>query len=104
LNEAAYIHACTIFDKLLNAYCRIVTVEHPLLDCEHDVQIFRVLKMEQFQADQMRVGCQMVCFQTKNPYLGKFWSVLQWMMMVYVYYGHLVHFMYGLLLYFMEIW
>jgi hypothetical protein len=23
-------------------------------------------------------GCQMVCFQTKNPNLGKFWRVLQW--------------------------
>jgi hypothetical protein len=28
-------------------------------------------------------GCQMVCFQTKNPNLGKFWRVLQWKMMVY---------------------
>jgi hypothetical protein len=25
-------------------------------------------------------GCQMVCFQTKNPNLGKFWRVLQWKM------------------------
>jgi hypothetical protein len=23
-----------------------------------------------------RQGCQMVCFQTKNPNLGKFWKVL----------------------------
>jgi hypothetical protein len=44
----------------------------------------------------------MVCFQTKNPNLGKFWRVLQWKM--------LVHFMntsgpfYGLLLNFMDIW
>jgi hypothetical protein len=28
-------------------------------------------------------GCQMVCFQTKNPNLGKFWRVLQWKMWVY---------------------
>jgi hypothetical protein len=28
-------------------------------------------------------GCQTVCFQTKNPNLGKFWRVLQWKMMVY---------------------
>jgi hypothetical protein len=47
-------------------------------------------------------GCQMVCFQTKNPILGKFWSVLQKKMMVYfmdtwsilrsfvLFYGHLV--------------
>jgi hypothetical protein len=28
-------------------------------------------------------GCQMVCFQTENPKLGKFWRVLQWKMLVY---------------------
>jgi hypothetical protein len=28
-------------------------------------------------------GCQMVCFQTKNPNWGKFWRVLQWKMMLY---------------------
>jgi hypothetical protein len=28
-------------------------------------------------------GCQMVCFQTRNPNLGKFWRVSQWKMMVY---------------------
>jgi hypothetical protein len=28
-------------------------------------------------------GCQMVCFQTKNPNLGKFWRVLQWKILVY---------------------
>jgi hypothetical protein len=37
--------------------------------------------------------CQMVCFQTKIPNLGKFWRVLQWKMLVYVFYGHLVHVM-----------
>jgi hypothetical protein len=25
----------------------------------------------------------MVCFQTKNPNLGKFWRVFQWKMLVY---------------------
>jgi hypothetical protein len=46
-------------------------------------------------------GCQTVCFQTKKN-LGKFWSVLQWKMLVYfmdtwsilclfvIFYGHLV--------------
>jgi hypothetical protein len=46
----------------------------------------------------------MVCFQTKNPNLGKFWMVMQWKMMVYfmdtwsilqsfvIFYGHLVYF------------
>jgi hypothetical protein len=28
-------------------------------------------------------SCQIVCFQTKNPNLGKFWRVLQWKMLVY---------------------
>jgi hypothetical protein len=28
-------------------------------------------------------GCQMVCFQTKSPNLGKFWRVLDWKMLVY---------------------
>jgi hypothetical protein len=28
-------------------------------------------------------GCQMVCFQTKNPYLGKFWRTLDWKMLAY---------------------
>jgi hypothetical protein len=46
----------------------------------------------------------MVCLQTKNPNLGKFWRVLQWKMLVYfmdtrsilrsfvIFYGHLVYF------------
>jgi hypothetical protein len=48
-------------------------------------------------------GCQMVCFQTKNPYLGKFLRVLLWKILVYfitiwsilgpleISYGHLVY-------------
>jgi hypothetical protein len=28
-------------------------------------------------------GCKMVCFQTKNPNLGKFWRALQWKILVY---------------------
>jgi hypothetical protein len=28
-------------------------------------------------------GCQMVCFQAKNPNLGKFWRALEWKMLVY---------------------
>jgi hypothetical protein len=50
----------------------------------------------------LRQSCQMVCFQTKNPNLGKFWLVLQYKMLVYfmvtwtilrsfvIFYGHLV--------------
>jgi hypothetical protein len=26
--------------------------------------------------------CQVVCFQTKNPSLGKFWSALEWKMLL----------------------
>jgi hypothetical protein len=49
-------------------------------------------------------GCQMVCFQTKNPNLGKFWRVLLCKILVYfmtiwsslrpleIFYGNLVHF------------
>jgi hypothetical protein len=37
-------------------------------------------------------GCQMVCFQTQNPNLGKFWRALEWKMLVH-FTGHLEHFM-----------
>jgi hypothetical protein len=45
-------------------------------------------------------GCQMICFQTKNINLGKFWRTLEWKMLKYfmairtvgVFYDHLVHF------------
>jgi hypothetical protein len=49
-------------------------------------------------------GCHMVCFQTKNPNLGKFWRFLQWKTLVYFmtircilplsekFNGHLVYF------------
>jgi hypothetical protein len=30
----------------------------------------------------LKQGCQMVYFQTKNPSLGKFWSVLEWKMLI----------------------
>jgi hypothetical protein len=51
-------------------------------------------------------GCQMVCFQTKNPNLGKFWRVLDWKMFIYfmdiwnilwtfgILYDRLVHFVF----------
>jgi hypothetical protein len=51
-----------------------------------------------------RQGCQIVCFQTKNPNLGKFWMFLQWKILVKlltiwyilrpfeICYGHLVYF------------
>jgi hypothetical protein len=78
-------------------------------------------------------GCQMVCFQTKNPNLGKFWWALEWKMSVNftaiwsifwplgILCVHLIYFMvvwyifhvlvccifgilYGHLVYFMAIW
>jgi hypothetical protein len=51
-------------------------------------------------------GCQMVCFQTKNANLGKFWRALDWKMLIYfmpiwnilqtfgIFYNHLVHFVF----------
>jgi hypothetical protein len=35
----------------------------------------------------------MVCFQTKNTNLGKFWRALYWKMFIYVFHGHLEYFM-----------
>jgi hypothetical protein len=37
-------------------------------------------------------GCQMVYFQTKNPNVGKFWSVLGRLENVGIFYGHLEYF------------
>jgi hypothetical protein len=54
--------------------------------------------------DGLMQGCQMVYFQTKNPNLGKFWSVLQWKMSAHfmairsilprfgIFYGHFIYF------------
>jgi hypothetical protein len=64
-----------------------------------------ILKVGTFLHVVQYQGCQMVCFQTKNPNLGKFWRVLQWKILVYfmtiwsilrplkIFYGHLVHFL-----------
>jgi hypothetical protein len=51
----------------------------------------RDLVLQAYAMTTSEQGCQMVCFQTKNPNLGKFLGVLQWKMMV-IFYGHLVHF------------
>jgi hypothetical protein len=34
-------------------------------------------------------GCQVVCFQAKNPNLGKFWRAFEWKMLVLVFNDHL---------------
>jgi hypothetical protein len=38
------------------------------------------------KASLLTQGCQMAYFQTENPNLGKFWMVLQWKILVYMYY------------------
>jgi hypothetical protein len=53
-------------------------------------------------------GCQMVCFQTKNPNLDKFWRVLLWKILVYFitiwYILRPLERFYGRLVYFVVIW
>jgi hypothetical protein len=50
------------------------------------LRFLRFRQVEEFlYSDQ---GCQVVCFQTINPTLGKFWRAL----LVYFTYGHLVHY------------
>jgi hypothetical protein len=58
------------------------------------------------RCDTCKQGCQMVCFQTKNPNLGKFWRALDWKMFTYfisiwniswrfgIFYDHLAHFVF----------
>jgi hypothetical protein len=45
--------------------------------------LFRKTKFLPFFSLPPNQGCQVVYFQTKNPNLGKFWSVLQCKMLVY---------------------
>jgi hypothetical protein len=44
------------------------------------------------RSDVAEQGCQMVCFQTKNINLGKFWMTLHRMENVEIFYGNLEHF------------
>jgi hypothetical protein len=44
---------------------------------------FDVFGKKQNESIRFYQGCQMVCFQTKNPNLGKFWRALDWKMLVY---------------------
>jgi hypothetical protein len=48
-------------------------------------------------------GCQMASFHTKNPNLGKFMRILQWIG-VGIFYGNYVGSFYGHLVYFVAIW
>jgi hypothetical protein len=40
--------------------------------------VWRIAVLKTHVRHTIHQGCQMVCFQTKNPDLGKFWRVLQW--------------------------
>jgi hypothetical protein len=49
----------------------------------------------------IKQGCQMVCFQTKNTNLGKFWRALYWKMLLYFMVIWNILWTYGI---FMAIW
>jgi hypothetical protein len=44
------------------------------------ISVFFVEKSD-VGSTHLQQGCQIVYFQTKNQYLGKFWMVLQWNML-----------------------
>jgi hypothetical protein len=83
-------------NKIFFLFCTLVHFRlHSLATCPFHSKV-------QLTIGTCAQGCQMVCFQTKKPNLGKFWRVLQWKMMVYfmgtwsvlrsfvIFYGHLV--------------
>jgi hypothetical protein len=48
------------------------------LSCKNVGLLNSELKNRKFAFRCPEQGCQMVCFQTKNPNLGKFWRALDW--------------------------
>jgi hypothetical protein len=42
-----------------------------------------ILNLKERKTAQPEQGCQMVYFHTKNTYLGKFWSALEWKSVVF---------------------
>jgi hypothetical protein len=69
----------------------------------------QMLRSIKEQTPALVQGCQMDCFQTKNPNLGKFWRALAWKILLYfmpiwnilryleyfkIFYDHLVHFVF----------
>jgi hypothetical protein len=50
-----------------------------------DVKRRHVTSRSAFAATCMHQGCQMVCFQTQNPNLGKFWRKLEWCWKIVIY-------------------
>jgi hypothetical protein len=77
--------AFSIRELYLNSICFVirnispsVCIQNPLHDRQNDDTY--VIKASWVSASKNNVrlknqGCQMVCFQTKNPNLGKFWRV-----------------------------
>jgi hypothetical protein len=64
------------FEMFTFAFCSRINIFAILLSSE-EADVASFADNATFQ------GCQMVCFQTKNPNLGKFWSALEWKMLVY---------------------
>jgi hypothetical protein len=64
---------------------------------EHIFNVYLYYHYQHFftlSTGHLNQGCQMVCFQTKNPNLGKFWRVLDWKMFIcIIFYGDLGDFM-----------
>jgi hypothetical protein len=56
---------------------------HPVTLASDDEKSRNECFAAQYKHSKLHQGCQMVCFQTKNPNLGKFCGVLQWKMLVY---------------------
>jgi hypothetical protein len=63
-----------------------------IVPAETEFQFFGLKKKQSGRCRSQ--GCQMVCFQTQNPNLGKFWRTIDWKVLIYftaigIFYGHL---------------
>jgi hypothetical protein len=52
-------------------------------EAEKKSKVEHVFKVKQSFAQPNDQGCQMVCFQTKKSYFGKFLRALEWKMLIY---------------------
>jgi hypothetical protein len=90
--------------KSVEAFCTwsvIMKKESSWNDRSHHYQRPECTSVTKSGNNDVRQGCQMVCFQTKNPNLGKFWRALDWKMF-YILWPFGIF--YGDLGYFMTIW
>jgi hypothetical protein len=53
-----------------------------LLSSGLGAEILRILLSTFFSAKKRQQGCQMVCFQTKNPNSGKIFRFSDWKMLI----------------------